>query len=155
MKRAFTLLEVVVIITIIGILATIVYSRLTTTREDAVIVSLKAQYKSIQNAIRLELRKQLLKGDISGIKTLEISGGPYLFGRIIKNGIKGNKDTTKLISGWNLINNTTYKACINGKNCTQFTYNPSSATTSSTTKITDSASFTCDTAEPLCKSIIK
>jgi len=63
MKPAFTMLELIFVIVVIGILAAIAVPRLMVTRNDAVIVKGKSQVSAIRNGISLQKSKNMLKGD--------------------------------------------------------------------------------------------
>jgi len=62
-KSAFTLLELVFVIVVIGILAAIAVPKLMVTRNDAVIVKGKSQVAAIRNGISLQKSRNMLKGD--------------------------------------------------------------------------------------------
>ena len=63
LKPAFTLLELVFVIVVIGILAAIAVPKLMVTRNDAVIVKGKSQVSAIRNGISLQKSRNMLKGD--------------------------------------------------------------------------------------------
>ena len=63
MKKAFTMVELVFVIVVIGILAAIAIPRLMITRKDAVIVKGKSQISAIRNGISLQKSRNMLKGD--------------------------------------------------------------------------------------------
>jgi general secretion pathway protein G len=65
MKKAFTMIELVFAIVIIGILAAVALPRLWVTRDDAVIVKLKTQVSTIQSAISSKYTKLILEGSNS------------------------------------------------------------------------------------------
>ena len=62
-RSAFTMLELVFVIVVIGILAAIAVPRLMVTRNDAVIVKGKSQVSAIRNGISLQKSKNMLRGD--------------------------------------------------------------------------------------------
>jgi len=62
-KNAFTIIELVFAIVVIGILAAIAIPRLMLTRRDAVIVKGKSQVAAIRNGISLQKSRNMLKGD--------------------------------------------------------------------------------------------
>ena len=62
-KSAFTMVELVLVIVVIGILAAVAVPRLMVTRSDAVIVKGKSQVSAIRNGISLQKSRNMLKGD--------------------------------------------------------------------------------------------
>ena len=62
MKKAFTMLELIFVIVVIGILAAVAIPRLMVTRNDAVIVKGKSQVSAIRNGISLQKSRNMLKG---------------------------------------------------------------------------------------------
>ncbi len=63
MKKAFTMMELVFVIVVIGILAAIAVPKLMVTRTDAVIVKGKSQVAAIRNGISLQKSRNMIKGD--------------------------------------------------------------------------------------------
>lgn len=61
-KSAFTMLELVFVIVVIGILAAIAVPRLMVTRTDAIIVKGKSQVSAIRNGISLQKSRNMLRG---------------------------------------------------------------------------------------------
>lgn len=62
MKKAFTMLELIFVIVVIGILAAVAIPRMMVTRNDAVIVKGKSQVSAIRNGISLQKSRNILKG---------------------------------------------------------------------------------------------
>lgn len=62
MKKAFTMMEVVFVIVILGILAAVAIPRLAVTRDDAVIVKGKSQVSAIRSGIALQRSRRMLEG---------------------------------------------------------------------------------------------
>jgi len=61
MKKAFTMIELVVVIVVLGILASIAVSKMAVTRDDAMITNGRAQVAGIRNAITLMRNTNMLQ----------------------------------------------------------------------------------------------
>ena len=66
-KSAFTMIELIFIIVIIGILASVAVPRLAATRDDAEITKASVMVASIRNALSMERQKRILRGDFTAI----------------------------------------------------------------------------------------
>ena len=66
-KKAFTMIELVFIIVIIGILASVAIPRLAATRDDAEITTSRVLVASIANAVSMERQKRILRGNFAPI----------------------------------------------------------------------------------------
>ena len=66
MKKAFTMIELVFVIVILGVLASIAVSKMAVTRDDAMIVKGKAQVSAIRSAIVLQKSKNMMRGLANG-----------------------------------------------------------------------------------------
>jgi len=62
MQKAFTMIELVFVIVVLGILAAVAIPRLAVTRNDAVIVKGKSQVAAIRSGISLQRSKNMLEG---------------------------------------------------------------------------------------------
>jgi len=72
MKRnAFTMLELVFVIVVIGILASIAVPKLAATRDDAQIAKGRSDVAAIRSAIVSERQTRLIRGESSYISTLD------------------------------------------------------------------------------------
>lgn len=71
MKKGFTLIELVFVIVILGILATVAIPKLVVTRDDAEIARAKAQIAAIRSAIQTSRNAQILAGKASYPDSLE------------------------------------------------------------------------------------
>jgi general secretion pathway protein G len=67
MKRAFTMIELVFVIVVVGILAGIAIPKLAVTRDDAIVTKGKATVGALRSAIAMERQKRILKGDFTAI----------------------------------------------------------------------------------------
>lgn len=69
-KQAFTMIELVFVIVVIGILSAIAIPKFAATRDDALLTKGLATLASVRSAISTERQKQVLRGDFSGITSL-------------------------------------------------------------------------------------
>ena len=67
MKKAFTMIELVFVIVVIGILASIAVPKFAATRDDAVITKGRATVAALRNGIATERQKRILRGDFTDI----------------------------------------------------------------------------------------
>lgn len=111
-KKAFTMIELVFVIVILGILAGVAVPRLSVTRDDATMTKMRADLASIRNGIALDKSKAMMEGRISewkkdaNIEALANNG----FKSVVQGGIKeGNAR-----NGWTF-SRTTATARVAGK----------------------------------------
>jgi len=86
-RKAFTMIELVFVIVVLGILASIAVSKMAVTRDDAVIVKGKSQVSAIRSAIILQKSKNMMRGMVNGgnpakldaLTTATSSAGSNLF----------------------------------------------------------------------------
>lgn len=71
MKKAFTMMELIFVITIIGILASIAVPKFAATRSDAEVTKAKATVASIKTALSTERQLRTLRGDFTAIDDLD------------------------------------------------------------------------------------
>jgi len=76
-RQAFTMIELVFVIVVIGILSAIAIPKLAATRDDALITRGLTTLASVRSAIATERQKQILRGDFGGINKLNGSGGIF------------------------------------------------------------------------------
>ena len=69
-KKAFTIIELVLVVTIIGILAGVAIPRLSATRDDAEIVKARTMVASVRNALAMERQKRILRGNFTTINAV-------------------------------------------------------------------------------------
>jgi general secretion pathway protein G len=129
-SSAFTMIELVFVIVVLGILAAIAIPKFAATRTDAQISKARADIASIRSAILTERQSRLITGDSSWINSLS-SSATTLF--------DGNSTASLLMYGitagttdghWSTTESTpyvnyTYK--VGGSDCA-FTYSPSNGT---------------------------
>ncbi|MGC9351104.1 MAG: type II secretion system protein [Sulfurovum sp.] len=75
-RKAFTMVELVFVIVVIGILAAIAVPKLAATRGDAEIVKAKNTVSAVRNSVATKRQKQILSGDTAtGITALSSQTG--------------------------------------------------------------------------------
>ena len=72
-KKAFTMIELVFVIVVIGILAAIAVPKLAATRDDAIITKAATTVSSVRNAIATERQKRILRGNFDPIIDLAMN----------------------------------------------------------------------------------
>ena len=82
-KKAFTMIELVFVIVVIGILASVAIPRLAATRDDAIITKARTVVSSIRNALSIERQKRILRGSFNPITA--VGGATYVFGNFDNN----------------------------------------------------------------------
>ncbi len=65
MKKAFTMIELVFVIVVIGILAAIAVPKFAATRDDAIVSKGRATVAALRSALATERQKQILRGDFA------------------------------------------------------------------------------------------
>lgn len=145
MKNAFTMIELVFVIVILGILAAIAIPKFAATRTDAEITKGRADISAVRSAIVTERQGRLIQGQSGWITKLS-EDGTTLF--------DGNGTSTLLMYGitpntgnghWQYVSGTSFTYTVQGV-AVPFTYNPNTGI------------FTCDTTAAgtgeMCKSLI-
>ena len=77
-KKAFTMIELIFVIVVIGILASVAIPRLAATRDDAFITKAMTMLTSIRNSLSIERQKRVLRGKFIQINAL--GSGTTVFG---------------------------------------------------------------------------
>ncbi len=127
MKKAFTLIELVFVIVILGVLATVAIPKLIVTRDDAEIAKAKSQIAAVRSGIQLKRNEMILSGTQGYPTSLE--DGTCCFGGILSTRIEERKDDNSY--GWKQdTTDGTYTINTN-KEQVKFTYDK------------DKGSFTC------------
>lgn len=91
MKKAFTMIELIFVIVVLGILATVAIPRLVGTREDAINTKLRADVSAIQSGIALKRSEDMMKGIMSWPQKLGTKENP--FGKVLQSPLKGKWST--------------------------------------------------------------
>jgi len=145
-KTAFTMIELVFVIVVLGILSAIAIPKFSATRTDAQISKGRADVASVRSAIITERQSRLITGDSKFIEAGDGSGqldDGALFGGVLTYGI-----TAKDASGhWHSrsssdTNSSTVKFKVADTDVT-FTYTRSNGV------------FTCDTDDTYCSELIE
>lgn len=141
-SRAFTMIELIFVIVVLGILAAVAFPRLAATRTDAEITKGRADVASIRSAIVSERQTQLIKGENSYIQKLSSDTTTLFTGDTDSNrtllmyGIKEGSGS----GHWSGTDpNYTYKI---GETSVPFTYDK------------DTGKFTCDTDDEYCDELV-
>ena len=129
MKKAFTLIELVFVIVILGILATVAIPKLIVTRDDAEIAKAKSQIAAVRSGIQLKRNEMILSGTQGYPTSLE--DGACCFGGILSTRIEERKDDNSY--GWKKNTDDSYTINTN-KEQVKFTYDK------------DKGSFKCEGA---------
>ena len=66
MKKAFTMIEMVFVIVVLGILSSVAISKMAVTRDDALMVKGRSQVSAIRSAIVLQRSKNMMSGLSNG-----------------------------------------------------------------------------------------
>ena len=153
-SSAFTMIELVFVIVVLGILAGIAVPRLAATREDANVAKMRGDLASIRSGIALKRSENMMRGSVT-FPELEGSNTATIFENVIQEGIYPNGK-----NGWKLksdtANNAVYEACF-GKKCTDFTYYKVDVTRKNAdgtvTIINHAGSFDCDHSKVVCQKL--
>ncbi|CAD7286640.1 hypothetical protein LMG7974_00010 [Campylobacter majalis] len=122
MKRhGFTMIELVFVIVIVGVLASIAASKLNFGRSDAELVNARTQIAAINSAITLKYNEKVLTGKPAYPNTLDGDDGLLFSGVLTIGGIReGNSKR-----GWVKLQDNKYKFSLDGQSTT-YTYYPES-----------------------------
>jgi general secretion pathway protein G len=74
MKKAFTMIELVFVIVVIGILAGVAIPKFAATRDDAIISKARATVGALRSAIATERQKQILRGNFADLNGSAAAG---------------------------------------------------------------------------------
>ncbi len=70
-RSAFTMIELVFVIVVLGILGSIAISKMAVTRDDAQVVKGRSQVSAIRNAIMLTRQQLMLQGKVGWLTSLD------------------------------------------------------------------------------------
>ena len=142
-RKAFTMVELIFVIVILGIISSIAISKMAVTRDDAIITKGRSQVAAIRNAIALAKSMNMMQGSATLYpNTLDNNSNTKLFDKAA--------DGTKLLDypvyaknadgHWTKASKNHYNFVYQGNNI-QFTYNPADG------------SFDCSHANQTCKDL--
>lgn len=147
-SRAFTLIELIFVIVVLGILAAIALPKFASTKEMADLAKGRADIATIRAAIVNERQTQVIKGIYKYIEKLSTSDvATTLF---TGNGVVGDGKRDLLTYGmkagtssgeWDIVDDTTYTFKV-GETTTTFTYDATSG------------KFTCEPDEGKCNALV-
>ena len=86
-RKAFTMIELIFVIVVIGILSAIAIPKFAATRGDAIMTKAKTTVSSIRSAVATERQKRILRGDFTTITKLSSSA---TLGNAVFDGFDGN-----------------------------------------------------------------
>jgi len=66
-KQAFSMIELVFVIVVIGILSAVAVPRFAATRDDAMITKARVLVASVRNALAMERQKRILRGEFKAL----------------------------------------------------------------------------------------
>ena len=121
-RYAFTMIEMVFVIVILGILAAIAIPKFAATRTDAQISKARADISALRSAIMTERQSRLIKGDSSWVPQLSDNNGTLFTG--------SDNNHTLLLYGvssgatdghWERLGVNSYRFHVGGQNC-NFSY---------------------------------
>lgn len=142
------MIELVFVIVVLGILASIAIPRLSATRDDATVSKMRSDLASIRSGISLKRSEAMIRGDVSWPclhgaedKTTKScptpTAGGSIFGNVLQAPLYDKGASTR--NGWKIDGNN-IAACVAGT-CTTFTYDITKG------------SFDCKHTEQLCKQL--
>ena len=74
MRKAFTMIELVFVVTIVALLAAVAIPKFAATRDDAIISKGRAAVAAMRSAIAMERQKRILKGKFDQITGDDVEG---------------------------------------------------------------------------------
>ncbi|EQB39601.1 hypothetical protein M947_06300 [Sulfurimonas hongkongensis] len=143
-KNAFTVIELIFVIVVLGILAAVALPKFASTKEQADIASGRADIATIRSAIVNERQTQLVKGENSWIPTLS-ENDTTLF--------TGDGDRTLLMYGIKAGTNSGDWAVVADSGRKRYTYKVGDTTTTFDYNST-SGIFSCETNTGNCNALV-
>ena len=137
-KQSFSILELIFIVVIVGILATVSIPKLSNTTKTTSLVKLKNELNLINDGIKQYQTKAILQGDDISLDSLD-EDDINLFSKVLTNPIISSSD----INSWSKISNNSYSYRLNSNDDIVFVYDK------------DDLTFSCDKTLDICKEILK
>ncbi|MBQ7270754.1 MAG: prepilin-type N-terminal cleavage/methylation domain-containing protein [Campylobacter sp.] len=143
-SSAFTMIELIFVIVVLGILAGIAVPRLAATRDDATIAKIRGDIAAIRSGISLRRSENLMRGNVVW-PALEDADGA-LFDNVLQQPIFARNGAT----GWAVTAaDATYTACFMPNRCVTFDYAQTAARAAALGR--NIGTFDCDHAEADCR----
>ena len=144
MKHAFTMIELVFVIVVIGILAAIAIPKFAVTRDDANIVKGKSTVANIQSGLVTERTRRIMRGESRYPATLDSAAnnteGEALFTEVLEYPVRAKHSA----GGWQKTGNLTYDFYVNNTTTVTFTYDGDSNST-------EYGTFNCSDTDANCE----
>ncbi len=94
-RQAFTMIELIFVIVVIGILSAIAIPKLAATRDDAIITKARVTIASVRSALATERQKMILRGEFADINDTTVGTN---FSGLLQYAVKGC--STAKCGGW-------------------------------------------------------
>ncbi|MFT7003032.1 MAG: general secretion pathway protein G [Sulfurimonas sp.] len=124
LKTAFTMIELVFVIVILGILAAVAIPKFAATRTDAEIAKGRSDIASVRSGIVSERQVRLIKGDSAYISGIELNNGGLFAGVLMYPVTDKNTSGNWTSTGTDTNATSTYNYNVSGTNV-GFTYTQS------------------------------
>lgn len=156
MKKAFTMMELIFVITIIGILAAIAVPKFAATRSDAEVTKAKATIASVKAALSTERQLRILRGNFNSIDSLnaDASGAFSTFGDG-SGGDTGRFVLESTVPGCNGGSDTACWTATGTATGTTYTYTMPSGVGGSVAFTLSGGQFTCSMSDSKCYMLSK
>jgi len=141
-RNAFTILELIFVIVILGVLAAVALPRMGTSMEAAYVAQAQGDVSAVRAAIASARQKQLVRG-INGYITQLSTSNARLFDGNGTEALLMYPITPRATGGWTRTQNLTYRFTVDANNFATFTYTPATGR------------FDCDHNQNLCQRIVE
>ncbi len=145
MRKAFTMIELVFVIVVIGILAMIAIPKFSVTRDDAMATKAKTTVANIRTAMSSEVQKKILRADYTPISNL--GGSTNSYDSTIFDYFDGNRSGSRILEyAPKSCKNSSAKGCWMRTGTSEYTYIMPSGVGGSVKFKVNNNRFECDTA---------